>query len=286
MNAPDAPEISLDVNGVEKANPTDEDLFRALDGPRDEDWYVTLWRGGDDYIEAMLDRGDLWIECEVGGELLQARSHVDDAAVRSMFTAFRDGTEAWRDLAEWKEPAPRPAGTKPPPVILGAAAGIGLVVFLGVGLAVFTGNGGWVVLMFALLLPALIALAAAMKMAQAQRAAKWTKGNAKIVRSELVTETRNQKPVKVPLVEYEFSVGFHRYRGKRVSLAEVIAGRDATGTVARYPVGTSVPVYYDPADPGRSILDRELPSFFRGIWAAVAVLTVVILAGGWYFLIR
>lgn len=285
MATPAQAAVSLDAGGVENANPSGEDLFRALDGPRDDDWYVTLWRG-DDYIEAMLDRGDLWIECEVGGRLLQARSHVDEAALRSMFVAFRDGAEAWRDLAEWKEPPARAAGARPPSIVLAAAAGIGLAVFLGVGTAIFTGNGGWVVLMFALLFPGIIALAAALKVAEAQRAARWTRGSAKIVRSELAMQKRHDKEVRVALVEYEFGVAFHRYRGKRVNFAEVIAGPDATGTVARYPVGKSVPVYYDPADPNRCVLDRELPSFFRGIWVVVGVLTAAILAGGWYFLLR
>ena len=285
MDAP-APRITLEANGAEKVDPTPEEIAAAIAGPRDDDWFVSLWRGEDDYMDAMLDRGDLWVETEVGGRFLQARSHLDEETVKAMFLAFRDGDERWRDLAEWKEPPPRARSDKPPAVILGAAAGIGLVVFLGIGLAIFTGHGGWVGLMFALLFPALIAMAAAVKMAEAQRAAKWTRANGRIVRSELGTETRNNKEVKVPLVEYEFSVGFHKYRGKRVSLAEVIAGPDAVGTVARYPMGTSVPVYYDPADPGKSVIDRDLPSFFQGIWVAVAVLTAVILGAGWHFLLR
>lgn len=100
--------ITLHANGAEKVDPTPEEIAAALAGPRGDDWSVTLWRGEDDYIEAMLDQGDLWVETEVGGRFLQARSHVDEAAVRSMFLAFRDGGESWRDLAEWKEPTPAP----------------------------------------------------------------------------------------------------------------------------------------------------------------------------------
>ena len=278
--------VVLRIGDRHVPDPTAEDIAKALAGPRDDDWIVTLDRGDDDFMEVMLDQGDLWVEVEEGGRFLQARSHVDERTVSSMFLAFRDGGQEWRDLAEWKEPAGVARSDKPPAIILGAAAGIGIVVFLGVGLAIFTGKGGWVVLMFALLFPAIIAMAAAVKMAEAQRAAKWTRANGRIVRSELVTEERQEKLVKVPLVEYEFTVGFHRYRGKRVSLAEVIAGPDAVGTVARYPVGASVPVYYDPADPNKSVVDRDLPSFFRGVWVFVGVLTAAILAGGWYYLLR
>lgn len=279
------PAITLDANGVEKEAPSPEDIVAALGGERGEDWYVGLWRG-DDYIEAMLDRGDLWVECEVGGRLLQARSHVDDEAVKSMFLAFRAGDESWRDLAAWKEPPPRPASSRPSGIVLTAAAAIGLVVFLGIGIALFTGKGGWVVLMFALLFPGVIALAAAVKVAEARRAASWKQARAKIVRSGLVEEKRHDRKVKVPRVEYEFTVGLHRYRGTRVNFAEVLAGPDAAATVASHPVGASVPVYYDPADPDKCVLDRELPPLFRGIWAAVGVLTVLILACGGYYLVR
>ena len=278
-------EIKLDACGVEKASPSDDDIAHALEGPRDDDWYVTLWRGDDDYMEVMLSDGALWVECEEGERYVRAESFVDDAAVKSMLLAFRDGSSAWRDLASWKEPPPKPAKKPlPPPVMLGASAFVGVMTLGSIATAIGTHNGGWLMLMFALLFPGIIALAAATKVAAAQRAAKWTRASARILRSELVTEKRNDREQQVPRVEYEFNVGFHPYRGSRVDFAEIVAGPDAVATVSRYRVGTTVPVYYNPADPAESVLDRELPSFFRGIWIAIGVITAGILAVGIYIL--
>ena len=74
--------------------------------------------------------------------------------------------------------------------------------------------------------------------------------------------------------------------GKRVSLAELIAGLQAKETIARYPVGTSVPVYYDPANPSEAVIERDMPAFVHSVWGIVAVLTAAILFGAWWFLIR
>lgn len=284
MSAEAGAEVVLEAAGVETPDPAPGDIERALGGPRDDDWVVSL-RRGDDYMEAMIDGGGLWVECQDGERFLQARSRVDEETLRAMFLAFRDGSPGWRDLADWKEPPPARRGS-PPGIVLGAALSIAFVVVAGVIAAIVTGKGGWIVLMFALLLPALIALAAAVKEAEARRAARWTKAQGRVVRSELVTEKRHGKEVRVPRVEYEFSVGFHKYAGRRLSLAEVIAEPEAMAALARYPVGARVPVYYDPADPGQSVIERELPPFFKAIWGAVAALTALILAAGWHYLSR
>jgi hypothetical protein len=142
MNGTDDAKVILRAGGSSIPNPTEADIERALAGPRDDDWIVTLDHGDDDFMEVMLDRGGVWVECEFEGRFLQAKSYVDDAALRSMFLAFRDGNPAWRDLAAWKEPekaAPRP----PPPIVVNAATFIGVVVLgcLGATFATATAAG-------------------------------------------------------------------------------------------------------------------------------------------------
>lgn len=276
---------TLEFKDSKTEAPTAEDIARALAGPRDDDWVVSLYRGDDDYMEVMLDRGDLWVECEEGGRFLQAKSYVDEAAANAMLLAFSEGSAGWRDLAAWAEPA-REVKKGPPPMALSISAGIGVVVLTLVLTAMLTGNGGWIVVLVALALPGVIAIAAFVKQGEIKRASTWTKGSARIVRSELATEQRHGKEVKVPRVEYEYNAGFHRYRGKRVSLAEFVGGGDATAMVNRHRVGAGVPVYYDPADPTRSVLERDLPPFFSALWIFVGVLTAIILAGAWWFLVR
>src|SRR6186713_603055 len=78
---------------------------KTIENPRDDDWIVSLYRGDDgDCMEAMVDAGDLWVEVREGDRFVQARSRLDDALVRSMLLSFRDGSDAWRDMALWKEP--------------------------------------------------------------------------------------------------------------------------------------------------------------------------------------
>lgn len=67
-----------------------------------------------------------------------------------------------------------------------------------------------------------------------------------------------QVPSRVPLVLYTYCVGDTTFRGSRVEAEGRRLGRrsrDAESTVARYPAGASVVVYYDPDNPSESILE-------------------------------
>ena len=96
---------------------------------------------------------------------------------------------------------------------------------------------------------------------------------------------RTVYPQVLPKVEYEFTVGmdFNKVSGNRITLADIEGPHGAKETLARYRVGTSVPVYYDPANPRESVLDREPPPFFNVVWIVVAVLTAAILGGFYWF---
>jgi hypothetical protein len=277
-------DTTLDHAGKTIENPTDADLDGILSEPRDDDWFLSLYRGGDDFMEVMIDAGELWVETEVAGRFTQARSRIDEPTVKAMLVSFRDGTENWRDLALWKEPEPAKKDTLKGPagLILGLAL---TLVSIGI-VGMVTGKGGWIVVAFALALPGIIAVAALVKIREVKRAASWKKASGRVVRSELVAETRQGKEVQVPRIEYEYSVGFHKFVGKRVNFAEVIAGAQAKEARARYPVGTAVQVHYNPAKPDESVIERELPPFVHAIWGVVAVMTAAILFGAWWYLVR
>ena len=91
--------ILLKVGDKEIQEPGAQDIAAALAGPRDDDWYLTLHRGEDDYMDVMIDAGELWVECEENGRFLQARSYVDEAAVKDMLLAFREGGAGWPIVA-------------------------------------------------------------------------------------------------------------------------------------------------------------------------------------------
>ncbi len=274
-------QTTLTAGGEEISNPSDADIDRALALTRDDDWYVTLSRGEEESMEVMLDRGDLWVEADVEEKFLQARSYVDDATVRAMLIDFRDGGHQWRDLAAWAEPKGQSTHRPKGALAFGGAA---LLVFLAlVVTALATDQGGWIGVAFALVLPVVIVIAVLVKQAEVKRAAAWTKTTARIVRSEMAKETRFDKQVEVPKVEFEYTVKFHRFRGDRVSLGEYVSGAQV---LERYRVGASVPAYVNPEDPTEAVLERDLPKFFGAIWPFVGALFALIAAAAWWFLLR
>jgi hypothetical protein len=78
-------------------------------------------------------------------------------------------------------------------------------------------------------------------------------------------------------IEFDYEVAGQKHRGTTVSYAGLPSQSDEKAAlVARYPVGREVQVYYDPADPGRAVLERA-PS---RAWMAAALMGVVLVAVG------
>jgi hypothetical protein len=278
-------ETLLEVDGKDaRESPTAADIAAAVDGPRGEDFFITLHRGDDDYMDVTLDEGELWVETEDGGKILEARSHVDTEAAKQMLTAFAEGRPEWRDLAAWS--APERGGYRMPESMRPLFIASLVVVAACVGLMIWTGEGGWLLVLLGLAFPAAIAFAVTAKQHEVERAAGWTKATARILKSEMRETERNGKKTTAPRVEYEFNVGFHRFRGRRVSLAEIMAPGQAAEALKRYRVGTSVPVYYDAANPMNSVLERDLPPHFATIWGLVAFLAAIVLVAAYWYLIR
>ena len=63
-----------------------------------------------------------------------------------------------------------------------------------------------------------------------------------------------------PVVIYQYQVSGQTYQGQTIKAGEqffsVRIMGDAQATVARYPIGAQVMVYYNPADPKESALER------------------------------
>jgi len=142
------------------------------------------------------------------------------------------------------------------------------------------GKGKWVGALFVLAVPALLVAAIVTKLREVRRAAKWTQGSARILRSELVDATFNGRDEKLPEVEYEFSVRFDKFRGKRISIGEIMPGSAQVQTVLTlYPAGATATVFYDPGNPRDCVLERDVPQYFGVIRVFVAVVTLACLLG-------
>jgi hypothetical protein len=207
---------------------------------------------------------------------------VDEAVLRQLLLSFLRGDNAWRDLCVWIEPAPPStplASVKavPIPVWIGVALVLLMFVFAALGLR------RWIVWLFALAIPGLVVGVILNKLREVREAATWKEAPGRIVRSEATSVEREGKALKAAAIDYEFTLALKPVRGSRVSIGEILPGSPRVDEVLkRYPAGASVPVFYDPANPGRSVIERELPPNFNAIWVFVAVLAALCIGAAYW----
>lgn len=271
------------------STPTIEDLRAAIARPRGENWDLSLSRGENDIVYAALDRaGQLEVEVELRGESHYSEGHVSDEQLLAVFVSFLEDDNAWRDAVAWKQPPP-------PTAVPDKATRVPAPVVVALG-SIAVGMGGtWLgfprvgVFVAAVFVPALIGAAAYEKWREVRRASTWTKGTARILRSASVIETRedsdgHKTSAPVPAIEYEFTVGLKPYRGRRVSIGEILPGSpEVEQALKRYPAGGSATVYFDPTDPSRSVLERDPPAPFSVIFGTVGALAVAAGAAALWF---
>jgi hypothetical protein len=137
-----------------------------------------------------------------------------------------------------------------------------------------------------LVAPLLLVLgAAAYKTLQVRAIREWPQAAGKVVVSKAeVRETRvidsdredgyrNEQRNYANIV-YEYSVAGAKLRNNRVSIGEDRGNFQVAETIAKYPVGTIVTVYYNPLHPKEAVLERDLP---KGLWGCLGIGTVVVL---------
>lgn len=129
--------------------------------------------------------------------------------------------------------------------------------------------GAIFILFVVAMFPTLILVAFAVKMWEVRQASRWPSEPGKVVISKV--KSHKKKPsepgynfsdtevTNEPQVEYDFLVGGSKYRGTRITIGEKTSGFELESILARYPVGAEVTVYYDPANPKKAVLERDLP---------------------------
>jgi hypothetical protein len=223
--------------------------------------------------------------------------------VKAIFLKYLERDPSWREAYPWHSievghTAP-PARSGPPPWALGIV--IGSIVFVVIGFPVLQGSDSlrralpfgdtdypYISLIF---LPIIVLLVVAVlaKLLEARKASTWSTASGRVVTSETRTEHQRsaggETTVKtMPLVEYEFSVGGQKWRGNRISIGEDSGGANTEATLGRYPIGSVVSVYYDPADPKKSVLERDIPAGFgKGLLAILFFIALI--AGFIYFVV-
>jgi len=113
----------------------------------------------------------------------------------------------------------------------------------------------------------IILIATIVKLREQKIASKWPQTSGLVVQSKIeAREKRNMDggttTGNYPLVVYEYEIGEKKYTGKKISVGEEAPDFMLEETIAKYPAGITVPVYYNPANPRQAVLERDLPTDF------------------------
>ena len=142
----------------------------------------------------------------------------------------------------------------------------------------------WPMPLLLMSVPAVLMVHVSRTWREARRAATWTVGQAQVTSSAMIVEHRKRsggvtQVFNVPAVTYSFSNGRSTFKGDRIGITDPPRNGAAVASIlSRFPVGATVPVYYDPNNPGRAVLDRGFPARGGGVLLFCA-LSVVICAG-------
>ena len=93
-----------------------------------------------------------------------------------------------------------------------------------------------------------------------QAAQSWPSTSGKVLISSVQSRRSGRSITTFPVVIYQYDVNGQSYQSQTIKAGEqflnVRVSGQAQATVARYPIGASVTVYYNPANPAESALER------------------------------
>jgi Protein of unknown function (DUF3592) len=124
--------------------------------------------------------------------------------------------------------------------------------------------------------PTVIIVAVVVKLIEVRKASRWPATKGTVINSIVQAIKKNPtdpdydssdtEVFNQPLVEYEYTVNGRKLRGSRITIGDKTSGYELESILDRYPVGTTVTVYYDPANPKNAVLERDLPKIvFVGV---------------------
>jgi hypothetical protein len=94
-------------------------------------------------------------------------------------------------------------------------------------------------------------------------AAEWPSTPGTVLMSTIQFRRTGTSQHEVPVVVYSYTVGQQMFQGNRIRVGDELGAIRAAGTAAsaahivqRYPVGAMVQVFFDPANPTVSALER------------------------------
>lgn len=133
---------------------------------------------------------------------------------------------------------------------------------------------------------ALVLFAAAYKTLQVRAVREWPQTPGKVfisnseVRDVRVLDDSREDNYRIERrnfanIVYQYSVAGRQLRNNRVSIGEDRGNFEVAETIAKYPVGMDVTVFYNPLHPNEAVLERDLP---KGLWGCLGIGTAIMLA--------
>lgn len=289
--------MELCIDDKFTANPSADDIRLAIDAaPCPGDWTLVLDADDGSYLEAFARPDGTYKVSGCDGQRdLELEAPLGAAELKALLLKYLARDASWREACPWNaidvgHTAP-PARSEPPPWALGIV--VGSIVLVVLTCLVLQGSDNawraalpfgdsdyfWVGLI-ALPFVVLLVVAVLAKMLEVRQAATWSTTSGRIVKSTTTAQRHRfageATTVKtMPAVEYEFSVGGRKWRGNRISIGEDTGGANTEATLQRYPIGAVVSVHYDPGNPKKSVLERDVP---EGVGKGLLVLLAFVAA--------
>ena len=116
---------------------------------------------------------------------------------------------------------------------------------------------------------------------KAQASLRWPATTGTVLKSDVQSDNTasDTSIIYYPVVEYAYKVNGQSYQGSRIRFGPV-TGRSAPGpsqeTVAKYPAGAHVAVYFDPDRPDEAVLERAAPGSNALLSAALLVVVILL----------
>jgi hypothetical protein len=94
----------------------------------------------------------------------------------------------------------------------------------------------------------------------------WAQASGEILTSQFVHGSSRTSDKIV--VEYEYEVEGEVHRASRISYTQIWGHAFTETARSRYYNGKKVKLFFDPADPGRAVLERRVPPAYWGVFIA------------------
>jgi len=115
--------------------------------------------------------------------------------------------------------------------------------------------------------------------AKANASKDWPSTSGQVLMSQIEmrrSSGRNTGMSPFPVVVYEYTVMGQRYQSNRIAFGGDIGGSMiAQPTIAKYPAGSMVTVYYNPQNPGEAVLEQRSRSSKILVWVAVFIVAML-----------